>query len=81
MEGLRGFHSTLGAPQWPQSDMKNKNFLVKSGSSMKVRKKPFFVFYIFDILSKGIANIEKATVRNEYKLWMYSQYFLHSQSH
>ena len=30
-------------------------------------------------MNKGIANIEKAMVRNEYKLWIYSQYFLPSK--
>ena len=32
-----------------------------------------------DTFSKGIENIDKAQIRNEYKLWIYSQYFLPSQ--
>jgi hypothetical protein len=35
--------------------------------------------HIRDILVEGLANIEKAMVRNEYKLWIYSQYFLPSK--
>ena len=35
--------------------------------------------YIRDILKEGLDNIEKSMVRNEYKLWMYSQYFLPSK--
>ena len=35
--------------------------------------------YIRDMLQEGIDNIEKAMVRNEYKLWMYINYLLPSK--
>ena len=35
--------------------------------------------YIKDTLQKGIDNIEKAMVRNEFKLWIYAKYFLPSK--
>ena len=35
--------------------------------------------YIKDICVEGIKNIEKAMVRNEFKLWIYSNYFLPSK--
>ena len=42
------------------------------------KSKDTFV-YIRDIFVKGLANIEKAMVRNEYKLWIYSNYLLPSK--
>ena len=35
--------------------------------------------HIKNILSDGISHIDKAMVRNEYKLWMYDNYFLPSK--
>ena len=35
--------------------------------------------HIRDIFKEGIANIEKAMVRDEYKLWMYANYLLPSK--
>ena len=38
--------------------------------------KPEETFQMFkNVINEGIKNIDKALVRNEYKLWIYSQYF------
>ena len=47
------------------------------GKLLFFKGKPEETFAMFkDIISEGIENIEKAQVRNEYKLWIYTNYIL-----
>ena len=56
---------------------KEQKFL---GKLLFFKGKPDETFKMFkDTLTEGIENIDKALVRNEYKLWIYSNYFLPSK--
>ena len=56
---------------------KEQKFL---GKRLFFKGKPDETFKMFkDTLTEGIENIDKALVRNEYKLWIYSNYFLPSK--
>ena len=56
---------------------KEQKFL---GKLLFFKGKPDETFNMFkDTLTEGIENIDKALVRNEYKLWIYSNYFLPSK--